>query len=258
MDTDSKAQEKLPWDLQESYRLVSRRTNTGRKITGVDGVEQRGREGWTLLLVTGSSVATPETKLRAGGRICVCQKVLSIIKCFSARIRKGNWKTGMDSRENEEETSEEKTPKAVNRRRWMVTNKNHHYIMVRSHFIASKTQSCVFSSPYLYRRFRFSPCRGWIVLIRSSRFYVSVQVLECLNVTLYLTKEKINREWYQWKENLPSWDQTVRKTMVLPPAEAQVRLLEAAGAWDRGWCERGLSLMSAGTKLKPSRCFLVM
>lgn len=86
-------------------------------------------------------MATPKTKLRAGGRISVCQKVLSIIKCFSARIRKGNWKTGTDSRENEEEMSEENTPKAVNRCRWTVTNKTHHYIMETSQFIASKTQS---------------------------------------------------------------------------------------------------------------------
>jgi len=43
-------------------------------------------------------VATPKTKLRAGARISTSQKVLSIIMCFSTRIRKGSWKAGMDSR----------------------------------------------------------------------------------------------------------------------------------------------------------------
>lgn len=45
VDTDSQVQEKLPGDLQESHRLLSSRTNAGRKITGADGIAQRGREG---------------------------------------------------------------------------------------------------------------------------------------------------------------------------------------------------------------------
>lgn len=98
VDTDPQVQEKLPWDLQESHRLLSSRTNTGRKITGADGIAQRGREGWTLLVVTGSSVATPKTKLRAGARLSTHQNVLYVITCFSTSIRKGSWKTGMDSR----------------------------------------------------------------------------------------------------------------------------------------------------------------
>lgn len=97
-------------DLQESHRLLSSRTNTGRKITGADGIAWRGREGWALLLVTGSSVATPKLKLKAGGRISTCQKALSIITCFSTSVRKGSWKARMDSRGKwKKEMSEENT-----------------------------------------------------------------------------------------------------------------------------------------------------
>lgn len=52
--------------------------------------QQRGKEGWTLLLVTGSSVVTPKTKLRAGARISTSLKVPSVIMCFPPSFRKRN------------------------------------------------------------------------------------------------------------------------------------------------------------------------
>lgn len=55
-------------------------------------------------------MATPNTKLKAGGRISTSQKVLSLIMCFPTsirKVRKQEWTQG----ENEKEMPKENTPK---------------------------------------------------------------------------------------------------------------------------------------------------